>query len=152
MAICTYCGTELSEHASLCTACGAQLSAPTVEQLETEIPESKEGACATTVCPSTEPSSHKLKLSMLIWSIANATLSLFNLLGVVGLVFTFLAGSAESADEERNRLSIAKHCNLIASILAGVFFGALGIFYLFGFTEAILPLIVTLMEKAAGLS
>ncbi len=121
MANCTHCGAEITDTAFFCDACGMRLAAPSDEAPKpTEVQE--EAAASPDVAPEVpKPASRKLRFSLFLWSIANMALSLLNPLGIVGLAFTFLAASAEEAEEEQRRLRIAKKCNLIASILGGVF-------------------------------
>lgn len=136
MANCTHCGAEITDTAFFCNACGMRLSAPSDET--PAVPSAQVEASPTEVtAPSSPLASRKLKYSLFLWSLANIACSLLNPLGILGLAFTFLASSAEKAEEEQKWLRIAKKCNLIASILGGVFLVTLSVLGFFNLLQIV---------------
>ena len=98
---CRQCGTNNDENAKYCVSCGE----PMVEQVTGTIVSQKRELC----------------VGQLIWSIISLVF-LFMPLGIASLILTITAQDAKTDEDEANALKKAKTCNIIATVLASVFY------------------------------
>ena len=113
MAFCKYCGNQIADDAKFCPACGAAQEKN--EEQKTE--QASNGF--TGYEPVKIPSSGKMSVGYLVWSILNIIFCCWPF-AIVGLVMTVTARDADTAEEEAQKLKKAKGWNLAATITAAV--------------------------------
>ena len=100
MAFCRNCGTELGEEQKFCVNCGAAVE-PEIKQEDQPAPEAPEA-----------PKKMGLNIKMLVWSIVNTVLCC-QILGIIALVFTILAGENADLETAKKYLKTAKVLNIV---------------------------------------
>ena len=112
MATCPNCNTNIPDNATHCPNCGAaQPVQPPVQPPVYQQPPMPQMPYQQ---PYGTPPSGQLSTGMLVWSIIN--IFLCTILGVIALVFTFMAKGAPTGEDEQSKLKTAKILNIIATI------------------------------------
>ena len=107
MAFCKNCGAELGD-GKFCVNCGAAVD-PEVKQEEQPVTETP-----------AVPQKMGLNVKMLVWSIVNTVLCC-QILGIIALVFTILAGESVDLDTAKKYLKTAKILNIIGIVCVAVY-------------------------------
>jgi len=145
MRYCNNCGERIPDDAKFCPSCGIKfenstkdsinqpsVDEPTPQGAKQEKTEMKNtpidysntyyvpynpSVFQASFQPPVERASGKLNVGMLVWSIINL-LTCCTPLGIVGLIFTILANSAQTAVEEKSKIKTALILNIVGTVLA----------------------------------
>lgn len=111
MAFCTNCGSEL-KGGKFCTVCGAAVETETFTEEKTYTQAQPEAA--------PQPQKAGLNVKMLVWSIINTVLCC-QVLGIVALVLTILAGESTDIDGAKKYIKIAKILNIVGAVCMALY-------------------------------
>ena len=135
MAFCKNCGNELPDEAKFCTSCGAPAQ-------ENETVEATPVVNETVYTETPAPKERSLNVGMLVFSIINTALCC-QLFGIIAIIMTILARTADTDETESSRLKTAKTLNILGVVLGFVISVAYIIFmFVIGLTAG--------LEEATG--
>ena len=112
MAFCKNCGNELPDDAKFCTSCGAPAQ-------ENETVEATPVVNETVYTETPAPKERSLNVGMLVFSIINTALCC-QLFGIIAIIMTILARTADTDETEHSRLKTAKTLNILGVVLGFV--------------------------------
>ena len=112
MAFCKNCGNELPDDAKFCTSCG-----PPAQENETV--EATPVVNETVYTETPAPKERTLNVGMLVFSIINTALCC-QVFGIIAIIMTILARTADTDETEHSRLKTAKTLNILGVILGFV--------------------------------
>ena len=135
MAFCKNCGNELPDGAKFCTSCGAPAQ-------ENETVEATPVVNETVYTETPAPKERSLNVGMLVFSIINTALCC-QLFGIIAIIMTILARTADTDEGENSKLKTAKTLNILGVVLGFVISVAYIIFmFVIGLTAG--------LEEATG--
>lgn len=109
MAFCKNCGAELPDDAKFCTSCGAPAQ-------ENETVKATPVVNETVYTETPAPKERSLNVGMLVFSIINTALCC-SVFGIIAIIMTIIAKSADTDEDESRRLRTAKTLNILGVIL-----------------------------------
>jgi uncharacterized membrane protein YvbJ len=112
MAFCKNCGAELPNDAKFCTSCGAPAQ-------ENETVTATPVVNETVYTETPAPKERTLNVGMLVFSIINTALCCW-VFGIIAIIMTVLAKSADTDEDESRKLRTAKILNILGVILGFV--------------------------------
>ena len=112
MAFCKNCGNELPDGAKFCTSCGAPAQ-------ENETVEATPVVNETVYTETPAPKERSLNVGMLVFSIINTALCC-SVFGIIAIIMTILARTADTDEGENSKLKTAKTLNILGVILGFV--------------------------------
>ena len=112
MAFCKNCGNELPDGAKFCTSCGAPAQ-------ENETVEATPVVNETVYTETPAPKERSLNVGMLVFSIINTALCC-QLFGIIAIIMTILARTADTDEGENSKLKTAKTLNILGVVLGFV--------------------------------
>ena len=135
MAFCKNCGNELPDEAKFCTSCGTPAQ-------ENETVEATPVVNETVYTETPAPKERSLNVGMLVFSIINTALCC-QLFGIIAIIMTILARTADTDEGENSKLKTAKTLNILGVVLGFVISVAYIIFmFVIGLTAG--------LEEATG--
>ena len=127
MPFCPRCGTNLPDGTIQCPQCGLMLQMqqpqqgycppPVYHQPYNPYPQQY---CYNPYQMPMEPSSRKLKVGMLVWSIVLMVTVYGFIFGLIALIMTVLAKDEIYAQGERGKLNVARVLNIIGTVIIGL--------------------------------
>ena len=112
MAFCKNCGNELPDGAKFCTSCGAPAQ-------DNETVEATPVVNETVYTETPAPKERSLNVGMLVFSIINTALCC-QLFGIIAIIMTILARTADTDEGENSKLKTAKTLNILGVVLGFV--------------------------------
>jgi uncharacterized membrane protein YvbJ len=114
MAFCKNCGAELPNDAKFCTSCGAPAQ-------ENETVKATPVVNETVYTETPAPKERSLNVGMLVWSIINTALCCCPVFGIIAIIMTILAKSADTDEDESRKLRTAKILNIVSTVIIVLF-------------------------------
>ena len=135
VAFCKNCGNELPDGAKFCTSCGAPAQ-------ENETVAATPVVNETVYTETPAPKERSLNVGMLVFSIINTALCC-SVFGIIAIIMTILARTADTDEGENSKLKTAKTLNILGVVLGFVISVAYIIFmFVIGLTAG--------LEEATG--